>query len=133
MSIFADRIAKGLPITLFGDGSIRRDFTHVSDICRGLAATLFTPGIDGEAFNLGHDKPITMSELIRHLEAGLGRRAIIQKKPSRAEDMPLTHADLSKSRRLLGYAPTVSFDIGCAEYCDWYRGMHRESTYRAAA
>lgn len=120
MSIFADKILKGMPITLFGNGSIRRDFTHVSDICRGLAALLYAPSIEGETFNLGHGEPISLSDLIAHLEAGLGRRAIVQHKAERPEDMPLTHADLAKSRRVLGYRPKVSFDVGCADYCAWY-------------
>lgn len=132
MSLFAGRILRGAPILLYGDGSVRRDFTHVSDICRGLSAALDTPGIEGQAFNLGHDQPIAMRELIAALEKGLGHRAIIQRQPGRKEDMPLTHADLTKSRRMLGYEPLISFEAGCAEYCQWYQQTHG-SLQRAAA
>jgi UDP-glucuronate 4-epimerase len=134
MSIFAGRIIRGEPVTLFGDGSVRRDFTHVSDICRGLSAALSTPGIESEIFNLGHNQPIAMREVIRHLEAGLGRRAILQTRPGRKEDMPLTHADLNKSQRLLGYEPSVPFASGCADFCRWYSQTHATpATHRVAA
>jgi UDP-glucuronate 4-epimerase len=133
MSIFSDCMLRGAPITLYGDGSVLRDFTHVSDICRGLQATLFTPDIEGEAFNLGHNKPIAMREVIRHLEAGLACRAVIQRRASRAEDMPLTHADLTKSQRLLGYQPTVSFNTGCLDFCHWYANTFGHRMNRLAA
>jgi UDP-glucuronate 4-epimerase len=133
MSIFADRIAKGLPVTIFGDGSVQRDFTHVSDICRGLSAALFTSGVEGDVFNLGHDHPIAMREVIHQLESGCGRRAIVQWKPARREDMPLTHADLSKSKRVLSYQPRVSFEQGCADFCEWHRQAQGIFTHRAAA
>jgi UDP-glucuronate 4-epimerase len=133
MSIFAGRILKGLPIALFGDGSIRRDFTHVGDICRGLASTLFTPRIEGEAFNLGHNQPIAMRDLLAQLEAGLGRKSVLEHQPQRKEDMPLTHADLTKSHRLLKYSPQISFDVGCADYCAWFLRTHASPALRAAA
>jgi UDP-glucuronate 4-epimerase len=133
MTLFAGRILHGSPIVLYGDGSIRRDFTHVSDICRGLAAVLHTPGVEGEVFNLGHEHPVAMRQVISALETGLGRRAIIQQEAARREDMPLTHADLAKSSRVLGYEPQVSFDDGVADYCQWYLRTHTSSLQRAAA
>jgi UDP-glucuronate 4-epimerase len=132
MSLFAGRILNGAPIMLYGDGSVRRDFTHVSDICRGLTAALHVPAIEGEVFNLGHDQPIAMRQVIATLESALGRRAIIQQQPSRREDMPLTHADLSKSRRVLGYEPLIPFVQGCDEYCAWFARTH-STPARAAA
>jgi UDP-glucuronate 4-epimerase len=133
MSLFAGRILHGSPIMLFGDGSVRRDFTHVSDICRGLSAAMHTPNIEGEIFNLGHDQPIAMRDVIARLESGLGRRAIIQHHARRREDMALTHADLSKSRDVLGYEPSVDFEQGCLEYCEWYVRTHDRHFHAAAA
>ena len=125
MSLFAGRILHGVPITLYGDGSIRRDFTHVSDICRGLSAALTTPGVEGQIFNLGHNQPITMRQVIAGLETGLGHRAIVKQQSARREDMPLTHASLAKSRRMLGYDPRMSFEAGCQDYCRWYLRTHQ--------
>ena len=119
LAIFTRRIAAGQEITLYGDGSIRRDFTHISDICRGFAASMTAAGVVGQAINLGHSQPIAMRSLIAMLEESLGKKAIIDQQPSRPEDMPVTFADLGKAKRLLDYEPTVPIVEGIAEYVAW--------------
>lgn len=131
MTIFADAITQGQPLKLHGDGSVKRDFTHVSDICRGICAALETRGIEGQAFNLGHDQPIAISEVIQTLERHLGSKAIVHRQAPRSEDMPITHADLTKSKKVLGYVPRVSFEEGCADYCRWFLAS-RQVARRAA-
>lgn len=121
LSIWTDAIIKQKPLPLFGDGSVRRDFTHVSDICTGLLASLERTEAIGEAINLGHDQPIELSVVIRALEDALGAKAIIDRQPEKPGEMPLTHADLAKARRLLGYEPRVSFEEGVREFVDWFR------------
>lgn len=121
LSIWTDAILQGKPLPLFGDGTIRRDFTHVSDICTGLLAALEKVEAVGEAINLGHDQPIELRAVIRALEDALSTKAIIDRQPEKPGEMPLTHADLSKARRLLRYQPQVPFDEGLREYVAWYR------------
>ena len=122
MTVFADAIQAGREFPLFGDGSIRRDFTHVSDICDGLLAALTTPGIVGESINLGHSKPIEIRQLICMLEEAIGKPAKIAYQPENAGDMPITHADLTKATRLLAYEPKVQFADGVPEFVDWFLG-----------
>ena len=121
MAIFTRLIDAGEKITLYGDGSIRRDFTHVSDICRGIIAAITAEGTVGEAINLGHSQPIEMRALIELLQESLGKKAIIDRRPQRPEDLPVTCADLTKAARLLAYQPTVAISDGVAEYVDWYK------------
>jgi len=121
LAVFTKAILDGTPLPLHGDGSIVRDFTHVTDICRGMIAALTAPDIDGQCINLGHDRPITIRRLIELVEAAAGREANIAQRPARIEDMPLTHADLSKARRLLGYEPRVEIEEGVKEYVAWFR------------
>jgi UDP-glucuronate 4-epimerase len=121
LAVFTRSIVEGLPLPLFGDGSVLRDFTHVSDICRGILAALAAPDIAGQAINLGHDRPIRISHLIKLIEQAAGAKAKIEHRPPRAEDMPFTHADLTKARRLLGYEPRVEIEAGVGEYVDWFR------------
>ena len=71
MTIFAGAICQGKTLPLYGDGTIRRDFTHVSDICAGLFADLYVPGIDGKAINLGHSQPVEIGRLIELLADAL--------------------------------------------------------------
>ena len=133
LSIFARAILSGRPLPLFGDGSIRRDFTHVDDLCDGLEAALDREAVVGEAFNLGHDRPIEVREVIARLEALLGRRADIRREPEKPGEMPVTHADLSKARRRLGYEPRTSFDAGLPTFVDWFRRRYEHAAGASAA
>lgn len=121
LAAFTRAILEGTPLPLFGDGSVLRDFTHVSDICRGVVAALTAPAIAGQCLNLGHDRPIAIRHLIELIEGAAGCQAKIDRRPPRAEDMPLTHADLSKARRILGYEPRIEIEQGVREYVEWFR------------
>ncbi|MEX0677148.1 MAG: NAD-dependent epimerase/dehydratase family protein [Pirellulales bacterium] len=121
MHAFAESIEKGKPVVLFGDGTIQRDFTHVSDICAGLLAAMHAEGAVGEAINLGHHDPVAIGDLVRMLEDALGRKATIERRPPLAADMPLTCADLAKAERLLEYRPRVSLADGLRDFVAWFR------------
>lgn len=118
---FAEAIEAGKPLVLFGDGTIERDFTHVSDICRGMLAAMRVDEAVGEAINLGHHQPVAIGELVRLLEAELGRTAIVERRETFAGDMPVTCADLAKAERLLGYHPQVSLAEGVRDFVAWFR------------
>jgi UDP-glucuronate 4-epimerase len=120
MFAFACSIAGGKPLVLFGDGSIERDFTHVSDVCDGLLAALSADAAVGEAINLGHHQPVAIGELVRMLEHGLGRKAIVERRQPFPGDMPVTCADLSKAEQLLGYRPRVALADGVREFARWF-------------
>src|SRR5487761_1618527 len=67
LSIWTKAILTGDKLPLFGDGAVRRDFTHVSDICTGLLAALERPKVVGETINLGHDEPLALTQVIAAL------------------------------------------------------------------
>lgn len=121
MTIFTEAIDSGRSLPLFGDGSIRRDFTHVSDICTGILAALTADGVVGQAINLGHSEPIEIRDLIALLETALGKKAVIDLQPEKPGEMPITNADLSKAERLLAYHPQVPLTEGVQEFVAWYR------------
>ncbi|HUE73824.1 MAG TPA: NAD-dependent epimerase/dehydratase family protein, partial [Pirellulaceae bacterium] len=103
LAVFTRAILAGTPLPLYGDGSVLRDFTHVSDICRGVVSALSAANIAGECINLGHNEPIEIRRLIALIEEAAGKQALIEHRPERKEDMPVTCADLTKAGRLLGY------------------------------
>jgi UDP-glucuronate 4-epimerase len=121
MAVFARSIAASRPIPLLGDGSYRRDFTHVGDVCDGLLAAINAEGVLGEAINLGHHEPVAIRDLIRLLEDALGRKAVIDHRPVSAADLPVTCADLTKARRLLHYQPRIALADGVREFVEWFR------------
>jgi len=123
LHVFSTSILRGRPIPLFGDGSVRRDFTHITDICSGLMSALEADGVVGQAINLGHHDPVTMREFIALLEDALGKKAVIDQRPPVPGDMPITCADLTKAGRLLGYSPKVPLAEGLRDFAVWFRGQ----------
>jgi UDP-glucuronate 4-epimerase len=122
LAVFTRKILAGEPLPLYGDGSVLRDFTHVNDVCGGVVAALTASGIAGQSINLGHNEPVQMLRLIKLIEEAAGKKAQVEFQPPRAEDMPLTCADLTKARRLLGYEPRVPIEEGVREYVEWAQG-----------
>ena len=120
ISRFVSRIDRGEPIPVYGDGSASRDHTYVSDIIAGvLAALQLEAGY--EIINLGDSQTVRLDELIRLLEEALGKSAVIERQPAQPGDVPITCADITKARRLLGYEPRVPIREGLRRYVDWYR------------
>jgi len=116
-------ILEDRPFPLYeGSAEHRRSYTYIDDIVDGLAAVL--PNFDrcvGEIFNIGTDATITTGEGIAMVEAIIGKKAIIDRKPKRAGDQLKTHANIAKARRILGYNPTTLPQTGLAKEVAWYR------------
>jgi UDP-glucuronate 4-epimerase len=117
---FAHLISARKPIPVFGDGSTSRDYTFVSDIVDGLVACT-QKQFGYEIFNLGNSHTITLTHLIELLEQSLGRKAAIERLPTQAGDVPLTYADISKSRAQLGYSPKVKIEEGIPLFVEWFK------------
>ncbi|MGA2788133.1 MAG: SDR family NAD(P)-dependent oxidoreductase [Verrucomicrobiota bacterium] len=116
---FATLIQAGKPIPVFGDGSMARDYTYVTDTVDGIiAATRKEFGF--EIFNLGESQTVTLSRLIELLEAGLGKKAVIDRQPQQPGDVPVTFADITKARAQLGYQPRVKIEAGIRLFIDWF-------------
>lgn len=119
---FARLIAQGRPIPVYGDGFSRRDYTYIDDIISGLTAAMRFEGSRFEVFNLGESRTVELRRLIQTLEEGLGTRSVIDWQPPQPGDLPITHADITKARRLLGYAPETSIEEGIRRFVKWFRG-----------
>ncbi len=120
---FTRRIWKGEPIEQFGDGTTRRDYTYIDDIIQGVMASLSYDGPLFDVINLGESETIQLLDLIAAIEAALGRRAKIEELPEQPGDVPLTCADISKARRLLGYQPTTPLRVGLPQFIEWFHQM----------
>lgn len=124
---FADSIMRGQPITLYDGGRLRRDFTYVDDIVAGVLACLDRPpGAEQttQVFNIGNNRAEPVSELVRLLEVGLGRKAIIQDVPRPVADVAETCADLGAIGRYAGYRPVTALADGVPRFVEWFLGYH---------
>jgi UDP-glucuronate 4-epimerase len=117
---FAKLISADKPIPVFGDGSTARDYTYISDIVDGVMACTERK-FGCEIFNLGESQTVTLSRLIELLEQSLGRKAIIERHPAQPGDVPITYADITKSRNQLGYAPKVKIEQGIPTFVEWFK------------
>jgi len=122
---FARRMLQGEPIPVFGDGTTRRDYTYVADTVQGIRAAMDYQDTNYEVINLGNDRTVTLNAMIETLEAALGVEAKREVLPAQPGDVPQTWADVSKAGRLLGYAPSTSFDEGIARFAEWLRSEVR--------
>jgi UDP-glucuronate 4-epimerase len=117
---FARLIESGEPVPVFGDGSTARDYTYINDTLAGiLACTEREFGY--EIYNLGESETVTLNRLLELLEAALGKKAIIDRKPAQPGDVPLTCANISKARVQLNYQPKVKIDQGIPLFVEWLR------------
>jgi len=117
---FAKLIQKGGVLPVFGDGSMSRDYTYVTDVVSAIELALECD-YPFEVFNVGNSHPVRLDYMIDTLESALGKTAMRMYLPSQPVDMPVTFASLDKSRRLLGYSPKVSFEEGIRLFVEWFK------------
>jgi UDP-glucuronate 4-epimerase len=118
--LFTQRLIEGKEITLFDEGQPQRDWTYIADIVRGVLAAL-DADFEYEVINLGHSKPVPMREFVTIIEELVGRKATIVSRPLPPSELFVTHADISKARRLLGYEPKTSLEEGLPRFVEWFR------------
>ena len=115
---FAKLILAGKPIPIFGDGSMRRDFTYIDDIIGGVLRCLDrAPAF--RIYNLGESRTVSLTELVGALEKALGRAATIQRLDPPPGDVKVTYADIGLARHELGYAPSFPLEEGLARFASW--------------
>ena len=123
---FLDNLYKKKEINLFNNGLMFRDMTYITDIIDGIMQTIkFMKSYSNifEIFNLGNDKPIQTIEMLNKLENLSGNEAKILNLDISGE-ANCTHADLSKSKKLLGYDPKVNLNQGLDLFHDWYKSYY---------
>jgi UDP-glucuronate 4-epimerase len=124
---FTKQILEGEPIDRYGDGSSQRDYTYIDDIVQGLMACLSYDATMFDIFNLGENETTTLKELIRLIEDAVGKKAKINALPEQPGDVPLTYADISKARRLLGYRPTTKIEDGISKFVEWFLELRTQT------
>ena len=117
---FTRAIIEGRPIAQFGDGSTRRDYTYIDDILGGISASLSYEGQLCDVFNLGESQTTTLAELIALIENAVGKKAIIERKPEQPGDVPVTFADITKARTVLGYSPQIKIAEGIPRFAECF-------------
>lgn len=120
--IFAWRILRGDPITIFGDGEQTRDFVNVRDVAQANYKAAMAKGVSG-AFNLGSATTVTINHLAEMMFEAAGLPPQIEYGPPRPGDVRDSLADVSAASTAFGYEPAVGLLEGLAEYLNWAQAV----------
>lgn len=120
---FAKMIDNKKAITIYGDGSFRRDFTYIEDIVDGIIKSIQKAESSEnlfETYNLGESQTITVLEMVSLLEKAMNKKAtkvFLEEQPG---DVPLTYADISKAKKELNYNPSTKIKDGIPLFIEWF-------------
>jgi UDP-glucuronate 4-epimerase len=125
---FTQKILRGEPIEVYGEGRMARDFTYVDDIVDGVVGVLRSPpaGAEHRVYNIGDSHPVGLMDMIQTLETALGREAHKIFRPMQPGDVSSTYANIDKLNALTGYQPKVMLAEGLSRFVQWYRGYFNE-------
>lgn len=129
---FTANILTGKPIDVYNHGDMRRDFTYIDDILKGVILALDRPPHDDGApkpggfvtphrlYNIGNNRPEPLMDLIGAIEQACGRKAEINLLPMQDGDVYQTFADIDDIRGDLGFEPKTPIDVGIPAFVQWY-------------
>ena len=120
---FTNKIMKGEPIEVYGEGKMARDFTYIDDIVDGIIGSLDHVPQKGEhrVLNIGDSHPVGLMDMIETLEKAIGRKAEKIMRPMQPGDVTATYADVSKLNAICGYKPKVMLAEGLDRFAAWYK------------
>ncbi len=108
--IFIDRMQKGEPVTIYGDGGQTRDFVYVGDVVEANLRAATTPGVAGETFLIASGKETSINDVIATLEKVSGKTIEKHYEPARPGDIVRSVGDSSKAKAKLNLSLSVSFE-----------------------
>lgn len=118
-SVFTYRVANQRPITIWGDGSVTRDYFYISDLVDALLLAATRPLTETRVFNIGGGQPISLIDLIQAIEKVVQKTAILDFKEARDFDAPNIVLDTKQAEQLLGWSAQVSLESGIANMWSW--------------
>ncbi|MFH5805519.1 NAD-dependent epimerase/dehydratase family protein [Alienimonas sp. DA493] len=137
---FTERILRGEPIDVYGEGKMRRGFTYVDDAAEGVVRLADSPPAaptNGAApaspdrgtgpfrtYNLGSREPVELMRLIEVIESACGRRAEKRFLPMQPGDVVSTAADTAPLEKAIGLTPSTPIEEGVGAFVRWYRDYH---------
>ena len=126
VAVFAHRALHGLPVDVWGDGSVVRDFVYAADVGQAFVAAARHVG-DSRVFNIGGGAGHSVNHIIATLEQLLGRTLERKVFAARPFDPPVNVLDIRRAREELGWRPTIAFEEGVARALAWLQTVPYES------
>lgn len=129
---FTKKILAGEPINVFNNGDMKRDFTYIDDIIKGIVkiidkppapqrSTITTATAPYKIYNIGNNQPVTLRRFITAIEDACGKKAQENLLPMQAGDVPITYADIDELVDDIGFKPDTSIEQGIEKFVYWYK------------
>ena len=131
---FTKNIINDVPIEVYGNGEMYRDFTYIDDIVGGILELvnidnkkLFTDNVPFEILNLGNDTPVELNDFISIIEKTIGKKAIKQFLEIQPGDVKRTSANLKKTQSKINFFPKTKIEAGLPKFVEWYNSYYELS------
>ena len=121
------KITEKKPMSVFNHGDMKRDFTYIDDIIKGVRASI-EKNYDCEIFNLGNNQPEDLMDMIGIIEKSLKINAKLKFMDIQPGDVEKTFADINHAEKKLNYNPQISIKEGIPKFIEWYKSYHSVST-----
>ena len=122
ISIFCERIARGAPIDIYGDGGQTRDFVYVADVVAALLAAMRSGSVDAPVFNVCTGNATSVLELARVIAELAGTRLDAHHKPPRAGEIRHSTGCRTLSQTALSLPEPIALRAGLGKVLDWLGG-----------
>ena len=119
VAIFAQRLLRGEPITINGEGTQTRDYVFVADVVRAFVAALGREG--SGVYNVGTGVETDVNALFRHINRFTGAGAAEQHGPAKPGEQQRSVLDVSHTAAALDWRPEVDVETGLERTVDWFR------------
>jgi UDP-glucose 4-epimerase len=119
VAVFLYRIMNGLPVTIWGDGSVTRDYFYITDLIDALVACADADLNHIRTFNIGGSEEVSLIQLIRFIEDLVGKKAVVDFLPPRDFDAYRVVLDTNSAKRELGWYAKVNLEKGLALTGEW--------------
>jgi UDP-glucose 4-epimerase len=127
--VFLHRLRTGHPVTIWGDGSVVRDYLYISDLVEALKQVAEAE-TQQKVFNVGSGQGISLNELVALIAEVTGERPVVEYVPGRALDVPANVLDVAWAREELGWSPTTELAEGIERTWHWIRTLTEEDVER---
>ena len=124
--IFTKKILENKKINIFNYGNMKRDFTYIDDIVKGIKGAINLKGdYKHRIYNLGNNKPEDLKRFISIIEKKLKIKAKRNLLPIQPGDVAKTSANIDESKRELNFNPKTSIDEGIPKFIEWYKQYYK--------
>lgn len=120
VGIFMNQLLKGEPMTIFGDGTQQRAFTHISDVAPLIATAVNHPAAMNQVFNVGADVPYTVNGLAEMTANAMSKPYSVVHLPPRNE-VKIAFSDHNKAERVFGTRKKMQLDEGIRRMSEWVK------------